>query len=178
MFCSGVVGEVYGDDRTILCNYKLKNNEYERVVKIARSQVGVREEGGENCGVAVKGYLGYVGIGSPAPWCAAWVSWVFGQAGYVQPRTAWCPALFPKEREIEIDARRMTKQSQVSGLVFGIYFPSKGRIAHCGIVERVQGDFVMGIEGNTNVAGSRDGDRVMRRLRHKRTIAKYADWLN
>jgi len=62
------------------------------------------------------------------------------------------------------------------GLVMGIYFPSLGRIAHCGIVERLQGDFVYVIEGNTNVAGSREGDGVYRRLRHKRSIASYAAW--
>lgn len=55
------------------------------------------------------------------------------------------------------------------------------------IVERVQGDFLMGIEGNTNVGGrrvtahprnaDRDGDGVYRRTRHKRTISRYADWL-
>jgi len=64
-----------------------------------------------------------------------------------------------------------------SGLVYGIYFPELRRIGHCGILERVQGDFVIGIEGNTNVAGSREGDGVYRRMRHKRSIAKFAEWL-
>ncbi|MDR6783758.1 hypothetical protein [Pedobacter africanus] len=59
----------------------------------------------------------------------------------------------------------------------GIYFPEKGRIAHCGIVEAIKGSFIVCLEGNTNVAGSREGDRVMRKLRHRRTIAKFSDWL-
>ncbi|MEJ2903222.1 hypothetical protein WAE58_12340 [Pedobacter panaciterrae] len=44
-------------------------------------------------------------------------------------------------------------------------------------MECLQGDFVQTIEGNTNVEGSREGDGVYRQLRHKRTIAKYADGL-
>ncbi|HMI03128.1 MAG TPA: CHAP domain-containing protein [Pedobacter sp.] len=179
MFCSGVVGfnsesgvlkQVQNDDRN-------NKKNYERVIEIARKEIGVREEGGENCGVAVKGYLSYVGIKSPAPWCAAFVSWCFGQAGFVQPRTAWCPALFPDARSGKAPQGRLRKDP-LPGRIMGIYFPSKGRIAHCGIVEKVRGDFVYVIEGNTNVAGGRDGDRVMRRLRHNRTIARYADWLN
>lgn len=63
-------------------------------------------------------------------------------------------------------------------MVMGIYFPSKGRIAHCGIVTAVKGEWIESTEGNTNVAGSREGDAVMKKLRHKRTIAKYADWMN
>ncbi|WP_285055519.1 peptidoglycan-binding protein [Pedobacter ginsengisoli] len=154
VFCSGFV--------------KQKDKGYERVIEVARKETGVREEGAENCGRAVKGYLDDVGVRSPAPWCAAFVSHCFKVAGFPLPRTAWSPALFPKGRVVK-DVK--------PGYVYGIHFPSLGRIAHCGIVERVQGDFVIGIEGNTNVAGSRDGDRVMRKLRHKRTIAKYADWL-
>jgi hypothetical protein len=137
------------------------------VIEAARKEIGVCETG-ENAGKRVDEYCAYVGLQKVA-WCAAFSSWCFGQAGFVRPRTAWCPALFPEGR---------LRKDPLRGMIMGIYFPSKGRIAHCGIVEKVRGDFVYVIEGNTNVAGSRDGDRVMRRLRHKRTIARYADWLN
>lgn len=62
-------------------------------------------------------------------------------------------------------------------MVLGIYFPALKRIAHCGIVSALRGDFVETIEGNTSADGSREGTGVFRRLRHKRTIAKYSDWL-
>jgi hypothetical protein len=71
----------------------------------------------------------------------------------------------------------MTKQSQVRGLVFGIYFPDLKRIGHCGFVEGVRGEWVQTIEGNTGPEGSREGIGVFRRLRHKRSICKYADWI-
>lgn len=163
VFCSGVVG--YGNERAFSVQAGRKNAG--AVVEAARKEIGVREAG-ENAGKRVDEYCAYVGFQKVA-WCAAFSSWCFGQAGFVQPRTAWCPALFPGRR---------LREDPLPGMIMGIYFPSKGRIAHCGIVERVRGDFVYVIEGNTNVAGLRDGDCVMRRLRHKRTIASYADWLN
>jgi len=142
----------------------LNNN---RILAIARKELGVRELTGKNDGVQVERYLAYVGLKKGNPYCAAYVSWVYGQAGYIAPRTGWSPALFPASRQVA---------SAVPGTVFGIWFPSLKRIAHCGFVERLQGDFIQTIEANTNVEGSREGDGVYRRLRHKRTISKYANW--
>ncbi|WP_285059747.1 hypothetical protein [Pedobacter ginsengisoli] len=100
-------------------------------------------------------------------WCAAFVSWCFGQAGYTQPKTAWSPALFPKGR---------FRKEPLPGMIMGIYFPSMRRIAHRGIVESLHGDFIVCIEGNTNSDGSRNGDGVYRRVRHKRSIANFSEW--
>ncbi|WP_276090453.1 peptidoglycan-binding protein [Pedobacter sp. JY14-1] len=174
---------------------------YDRVIKAAERDLGVREEGGENCGPRVGAYLKYVGIGTPAPWCAAAVSMWFRDAGFPAPRTAWSPALLPKGRVVGwggvsgvvVRGSRDVSQARhdgwmvrdyshrgrdpMRGLVFGIYFPKLGRIGHCGLVEGVQGDFCRTIEGNTSVAGSREGDGVYRRLRHRRTIARFSDWV-
>ncbi|MNK46510.1 hypothetical protein D3C87_652950 [compost metagenome] len=129
----------------------------------------MREATGKNDGAAVEQYLAYTGNKKGEPWCASFVSWVFGQAGFKQPKTAWSPSLFPK-------SRLLSKAMPAS--VFGIYFPDKGRIAHAGLVERQQGSWIYTIEGNTNMAGSREGDGVYRKLRHVRTIKCYADWIN
>ena len=140
----------------------------EELIKVSRSQLGVRELTGKNDGAQVEGYLKYVGFTKGNPWCAAYVSWVFREAGYSKPRTAWSPALFPEDHLVKEPA---------AGMVFGIYFSDLNRIAHCGLVENTQGDFVLTIEGNTNLEGSREGQGVYRRLRQKRTINKYANWL-
>ncbi|RYF26688.1 MAG: peptidoglycan-binding protein [Flavobacteriales bacterium] len=139
------------------------------ITAVAQSQLGVREVTGNNDGVAVEGYLTYTGNKKGAPWCASFVSWVYGQAGFSQPKTAWSPGLFPLARQ--------TLKVQPAD-VFGIYFAELGRIAHCGLVEKKLGNWIYTIEGNTNVAGSREGDGVYRKLRHLRTIKVYADWLN
>jgi hypothetical protein len=145
-----------------------ERNPVEELMNVSRSQLGVRELTGKNDGAQVEGYLKYVGFTRGNPWCAAYVSWVFREAGYPMPRTAWSPALFPEDHLVKEPA---------AGMVFGIYFSDLKRIAHCGLVENTQGDFVLTIEGNTNLEGSREGQGVYRRLRHKRTINKYANWL-
>jgi len=153
-----------------IVNYKnYENGKSDCVIEIARKEIGVREAGCENCGRRVEAYLGYVGFRKAAPWCAAFVSWVFGQAGFDRPRTAWSPALFPSSRLIK---------QVFPGSLAGIYFSSLKRIGHCGIVESMRKDWYTLIEGNTNVAGNREGDGVYRRIRHKRTISRYADWLS
>lgn len=139
-----------------------------QIIAIASKEVGVKELTGNNDGLRVEQYLAYTGNKKGEPWCASFVSWVFGQAGYSRPKTAWCPALFPNSR--------LTKNVS-PGNVFGVYFPNKRRIAHAGLVVNKKGDWLYTIEGNTNLAGSREGDGVYRKLRHIRTIACYADWL-
>lgn len=138
------------------------------VLEIATSQIGVREATGKNDGEQVEKYLKYTGNRKGEPWCASFVSWVFGQAGFKQPRTAWSPALFPYSRMVN---------SAAKARVFGIYFANKGRIAHAGLVESRKGNWLYTIEGNTNMAGSREGDGVYRKIRHVKTIKAYANWL-
>jgi len=128
----------------------------------------VRERTGNNDGLRVTEYLHYVNVPEGSAWCAAFVSWVFGQTGYPAPRTAWSPALFPLNKR--------TKQIRPA-VVFGIYFSQFRRIAHCGLVERQDGDWIVTIEGNTNLAGSREGDGVYRKRRHLKVVKYFADWM-
>ena len=144
------------------------NNAYLHLITIAQKEIGTREADVPNAGKKVSEYLRYTGIKVPAPWCAAWLSYVFGQAGYPAPKTAWSPALFPLARQVP---------SPAPGLVLGIYYASLKRVGHCGIIERVSGDWCMSIEGNTSATNERDGDGVWRKTRHKRSIHCYADWI-
>ncbi|ADY51849.1 hypothetical protein Pedsa_1282 [Pseudopedobacter saltans DSM 12145] len=139
-----------------------------RIVQLARNEIGVRELTGNNDGKRIAEYLKAVGLKQEAPWCAAFVSWVFQKAGFAQPRTAWSPAMFNNAVNV--------KQPQ-RAVVFGIYFPELKRVAHVGLVERVDGDWLITIEGNTNNNGSWEGDGVYRKRRHKKTIYSYADWV-
>ncbi|SMD15067.1 hypothetical protein SAMN04488101_1189 [Pedobacter nyackensis] len=142
---------------------------HEQIVAIAQSQIGIREATGNNDGPEVEAYLASVGLKKGEPWCAAFLSWVFKKGGYSAPVTGWSPALFPSRRLVKIPA---------PGVLFGVYFPSLKRIAHCGVVERVNGNWLSCVEGNTNTNGSRNGDGVYRKLRHVKTIYRYSDWIN
>lgn len=135
------------------------------LIRLAEKELGVRELSGKNDGPRVELYLRHVGLKKGYAWCAAFVSWLHGQAGYAKPRSAWSPDLFPASRRC-INAQ--------PAAVLGIYFPALKRIAHVGLVTGIRDDWVESIEGNTNAAGSREGDGVYRRLRHKRFINAYA----
>ena len=139
-----------------------------RLLNIARTQIGVREKSGRNDGEQVERYLAITGSEKGAPWCAAFISWVFYKGGYEAPKTAWSPDLF--------NARVNTKELKPCN-VFGIWFPTLKRIAHVGLVEKREGDWLISIEGNTNSAGSREGDGVYRKRRPIKNIYVIADWL-
>jgi hypothetical protein len=136
-----------------------------RLIALAKKELAVRELRGKNEGPRVEVYLRYVGLGKGHAWCAAFVSWLHGQAGFAQPRSGWSPALFPGSKQLKVAK---------PGAVLGIYVPALKRIAHVGLVIGIQQDWVQSIEGNTNPSGSREGDGVYSRLRHRRTISKYA----
>lgn len=139
-----------------------------RLVQTARLQVGVREATGHNDGKMIETYLLYTGLPKGNPWCAAFLSWVFGANGYRLPRTAWSPDLFP--------GKRLTKEVK-PGNIYGLYSNIKRRIVHCGIMDKADGDWIVGIEGNTNNAGSVEGDGVYIKRRHKRTVHLIASWI-
>lgn len=143
------------------------NAQQDLVVNIARGELGVREFR-NNDGTAVEAYLHYTKTPTGSPWCAAFVSWVFGKAGYSAPKTAWSPSLFPSDHITSLSS---------PGNVFGLYFPELKRIAHAGIIERRENDWLITIEGNTNQTGSREGDGVYRKRRLVKSIKVYADWL-
>ncbi len=140
----------------------------ERILNIARSQLYVRETGKNNFGNEIKEYLAYTNLAQGNPYCAAFISWVFFKAGFAEPRTAWAPALFPSYRRI-----KTPKPADI----LGIYSLKKQRIVHCGLVERLQNDWVISLEGNTNDDGSSDGNGNYRKWRHKRTINCFSRWL-
>jgi hypothetical protein len=148
------------------------------VVVAYSSQVGIRERTGHNDGTRVEAYLASVGLKKGNPWCAAFVHWCFRRAGVGQvPRSGYSPSWFPQARVIYQAGRSEIKQPD-RGDVFGIWFPAKGRIAHVGFIDDWRGgSHAITVEGNTNEAGSREGDGVYRKRRLKRQIHKITRWI-
>ena len=154
-----------------------QNAKRNHVQQIYTAELVVREKTGHNDGARVEAYLGYVGLKKGDPWCAAFVCWVFDQARVANPRTGWSPGLFPKERlvwkrgskvagkEVAVAGKRGVAALPQKGDVFGIWFPDKGRIAHVGFVDSWTEKWLITVEGNTNEAGSREGDGVLRKRR-------------
>ena len=146
----------------------------EQFLKTAASQIGVREGRDKNGNwnnrvkyndwyaeaIGDKGFL-------TSAWCAIFVSWCANATGVLKtviPMHAWTPSglnWFNKKGLVTRGkgARR--------GDIFYVYYPKQNRVAHVGIVERVEGNSIITIEGNTNTNGSSQGNGV---YRLKRTI--------
>ncbi|MDF2476230.1 MAG: hypothetical protein K0S24_1713 [Sphingobacterium sp.] len=141
----------------------------ERIVAIAAKEIGVREATDNNDGPRVEEYLAYTDLGKGYAWCAAFVSWCYGKAGRDAPRNAWSPALFPNVRcytkeQIQREAVRPAE-------LFGIYSQRLGRINHVGIVRKLEGRYILTVEGNV-------ANRVLSKRRALATVYAFSNWLD
>lgn len=145
----------------------------ECILTNAQSQIGVREQTGNNDGLDVEKYLYSVGLQRGNPWCAAFCAWTYEQCGIKHPYSGYCPDWF---KALTIYLRNNTVTADLRGCVFGIWFREKKRIAHVGLIESVEGDYFVTIEGNTNDAGSREGDGVYRKKRLIKQVYAVRTW--
>jgi hypothetical protein len=140
-----------------------------RIVDIAVGEIGVREATGSNDGARVEEYLAYTGLGKGHAWCAAFVSWCYGEAGRSVPCNAWSPALFPM-------TRRYKKEEIGQGAIrqadlFAIYNQRLGRINHVGLVRELNGNWLLTVEGNVN-------NRVLCKRRPLAMVYTFSNWLD
>lgn len=147
-----------------------------KVKHVYTAQIGVRELTGHNDGRMVETYLRYVGLAKGNPWCASFVCWCYGQAGVKNPRSGACPDLFRNH----VIYRRTSgfRTTPQTGDIWGLYFPEKGRVAHTGFVDDWGRKYVITVEGNTNEAGSREGDGVYRKRRPRSSIYVVANYID
>lgn len=156
-------------------------SEREKVLSVAKLSLGWKEATGNNDGPEIDRILAVVGLkGTGSPWCAAFCVFCFEEArlGHKIPHSAWSPDLVrnPTWKNSRGEAPRQAD-------IYGIYFQSKGRVAHVGIVEKWRGGVCVGIEGNTGQqadTGSeadREGGGVYRRWRPTMTIHSVKSYL-
>jgi len=141
----------------------------QQIVDIALNEIGVKEATGNNDGQRVEEYLAYTGLGKGYAWCAAFVSWCYGQAGLSAPRNAWSPALFPMSRRYA--AGQLPQESIRPADLFGIYNQGLGRINHVGIVRKLEDKYILTVEGNI-------ANRVLSKRRALATVYAFSNWLD
>lgn len=141
----------------------------ERIVDIAVHEIGVQEATGNNDGKRVEEYLAYTGLGKGHAWCAAFVSWCYGQAGLAVPRNAWSPALFPMARRYK--AQQINQGTVRQADLFAIYSSSLQRINHVGIVRKKERSWILTVEANVD-------NRVLCKRRPLATIYAFSNWLD
>jgi hypothetical protein len=157
---------------------------------------GVREVG-KNAGPDVEKYLHCLGMTKGSPWCAAFVSWcVMTSRGLAKP-PKWCSgsavSLFQmsgknavKVTPVDADYKSKVKPGYIWSRAKDATAAAAARKGawcqgHTGIVVAVDAIGFHTIEGNTNAAGSREGDGVYRKL-HKwsdaELIGKTVGWFD
>lgn len=133
------------------------------------SFIGLREATGHNDGQQVEEFLHTAGVRKGDAWCAAFVFYVHRACNpmFALKSPAWSPSWFIKN-VVYKQGRGLIPQPED---VFGIYFNSKKRVAHVGFIDVwPDGKYAFTVEGNTNDAGSREGDGVYRKRRLKSQI--------
>ena len=139
-------------------------------IAVARQQIGVREQPlGSNRGPEVDEYNRTAGAPLGSPWCASVQHWTGVQIGLKLPN-AYSPSWFPRARQIPAHQVR-------PGDFAGVFHSSLNRIAHIAVVERVDGNRVITLEGNTNAEGSREGHGYFRRSRLINSLT-FSRWLD
>jgi surface antigen len=149
----------------------------ERALQFAQGEIGKQEHPkGSNWGPDVQIYLASVGITSPASWCMAFVYYCFASAAKI------LSVINPLYRTggvmnqwYNAHANNKIIGEPMPGDIFIMEFPHG--MGHTGIVEKVEGDYIHSIEGNTNEDGSREGYEVARRKRLKSSVHGYLRYI-
>ena len=137
----------------------------------ARITLGVQEEGGKNRGHQIDGWNRDVGVPLGSPWCAAWVYGMHREAATILGVPNPCPKTAGALKLWHLAPEACRRPIPAPGDVFVLDTGDPGGYGHVGIVELVtpDGGTVVSIEGNTNAAGSREGDRVAKHTWKPRT---------
>jgi hypothetical protein len=132
------------------------------VLSWAASQVRVKEN---PLGSNKQPYAALAGHANGQPWCATFLVAAWKKNGVpLVPGTN--TAFTPSMQKAFKNAGRLHDAPR-PGDVGHVFYPNLdgGRIGHVFFVERVEGDYVATIEGNTNLDGSRQGIGVFRHRR-------------
>jgi cell wall-associated NlpC family hydrolase len=148
----------------------------EKLVALAKKEVGVEEVNGTNCGPRVNEYKSATWLDSTKswPWCAAFICWLFreamkdGKYSFERPKTAgaydfenWC-----REQDTHVLLKKPHNGDIKPGDIVIFNF------SHIGLAigNPDSAGYVKTIEGNTDGFGSREGGAVLEKRRKLSSI--------
>lgn len=145
----------------------------ELLIKHALEEVGTVETGGNNRGKRIVTYQKATWLEPAAwPWCAAFVCWLVSMAAkkytvpFKLPQTA---AAFGFEKWARQDGLKLYTRGKVLRGDIVIF-----DFSHIGVaVSDEKNGYIETVEGNTNKAGSRDGDGVWKKKRAKSLLRSW-----
>jgi hypothetical protein len=156
----------------------IREDAIERVMVSAERWFGVYELTGNNdhpmitkamrlCGLA--GNKGY-------PWCAAAQAEIFNTANIPAPMSARVVDWFVTNVVWKREYGEVPLQLNTRGMVGGLYYQNLGRYGHIVLIVAEDKNNYYTLEGNTNLAGSREGEGFYKKIRSKKSIAVLADY--
>jgi hypothetical protein len=149
---------------------------FEKILNLAKKEIGVEEIDGTNCGVRVNEYKSATSLDPKEswPWCAAFICWLFreamkdGKYTFSRPKTAgawafenWC---------LKQDRSVLLKKPHNNNITAGDIVIFK--FSHIGIAISCpdENGYINTIEGNTDGEGSREGGAVLQKRRKVSSI--------
>lgn len=153
----------------------------QRMINVALGELGNHESDKSH-----HKYEAFTGMDDSQPWCAAFVTWVAGAAGYLQdgmfPRFVGCTTglrLFKTKTNAEVHYANTGYTPKAGDIIF-FSWKADGSANHVGIVLSADENYVYTVEGNTKCEGEAaskcngsDGVSKKKRSRDK-TILAYA----
>lgn len=140
----------------------------QKTLEIAIAQIGVEEiPKNTNSGPEVEIYLRSVGLTKGYSWCMAFIYWCTQKAALqiaIKNPLKKTGGVLDQYNSRPLLIKTLPQPGDIFILDLG-----KG-LGHTGIVEKVVGNIIHTIEGNTNDNGSREGYKVCRRKREIKTI--------
>lgn len=147
----------------------------ERLVELAKKEVGVEEVNGTNCGPRVNEYKSATTLNAKQgwPWCAAFICWLFKEAmkeysyTFNRPTTAsaWGFEAWASKQNSKVQLKKPHNDDIKPGDIVMFTF------SHIGLaISKPMNGYVDTIEGNTDGQGSREGGAVLKKKRKLSSI--------
>lgn len=156
---------------------RIRTGAVNNLLSSADRWLGVREITGNNdhpmitkamrlCGL--DGNKGYA-------WCAASQAEIHDHAGIPAPRSARVVDWFQQNVVWEKRFGELPPFPK-QGMVGGLYYARLRRLGHIVLIAGEDGNNFYTLEGNTNMAGNREGDGFYKKVRNKESISALADY--
>ena len=174
-----------------VCGHPVRDVSEKRIAKIAKIREctssnlikaterwnGVEELTGNNDHPMITIAMNLCGLSGDKgyPWCAACMAENHDYAGLPAPHSARVVDWFTQN--LIWKTRCGEKQFKVKpGMVGALYYRSLGRYGHIVLIIGEDNNNYYTLEGNTNAAGSREGQGFYKKVRSKSSIAAIADY--
>ncbi len=148
-----------------------------KLIKSADRWMHVRELTGNNDHPMITVAMNLCGLDGDKgyPWCAAAQAEIHHKAEIEAPKSARVVDWFDRNVVWEKQFGEVP-QFEKRGMVGGLYYRHLGRLGHIFLIVGEDKNNYYTLEGNTNIAGSREGDGFYRKIRSKESVAALADY--